>query len=148
MADPKHINRWMDRLDIMGWFQAKLDARQHADRRAMYADALAAMSAERLDDACREWLKVGRHYPSPAELWEIASAAERGRQHALPPPEHRPFSSSAAKPVIHDPAGTAAQVVRLKSSGQAYDRIAGSIGEAMLERAGYGHLLSGLEAAE
>lgn len=149
MADPKHVNRWLDRLDTMGWFQAKLDARQHAERRAMYADALASMTATQLDDACREWLKVGKHYPSPAELWEIASESERSSRQALPPPEHRTFEDkSSARPVIHDPTGTAAQIVRLRSSGQAFDRISASIGEAMLRRAGYERLLGDLDAAE
>lgn len=145
MADPKHVNRWLDRLDTMGWFQAKMDARQHAERRAMYADALACMGTEQLDAACREWLKVGKHYPSPAELWEIASESERSSRQALPPPEHRPFSNgSVVKPVLHDPVGTARQIIELRSSGQAFERIAGRIGEAMLRRAGRDDLLEDL----
>ena len=145
MADPKHVHHWLSRLDTMGWFQQKLAPEQHAQRRAMYADALAAMGAEQLDDACREWLKVGRHYPSPAELWEIASESTRASMPRLEAPEHRPHQGEElAKPRISDPEAMAIQILKLKASGQAYDRISARIGELMMERAGYGHLIDGL----
>lgn len=146
MADPKHVNRWLDRLDTMGWFQAKLDARQHAERRAMYADALSCMSAEQLDAACREWLKVGKHYPSPAELWEIASESERSSRQALPPPEHRAYQGDTVRPVIHDPIGMVRQLAAMRANPAAY--VGGkhliAIGEAMLRRAGRDDLLEDL----
>jgi hypothetical protein len=142
MADPKHIGHWMSKFDAMTWYQGNLAPEQHATRRGLFCDALAAMGKDRLDAACREWLKVGKHYPSPAELWSIEFAEDRPAM--LPPPEHRTYeSASASKPIIHDPQAMAAQLVQMRSNPKAY--IGGAhliaIGETMMRRGGFGHLV-------
>lgn len=60
----------------------------------VYADALANLPRAALDRACAEYAKVGKFFPKPAEILELAephagamrSAAFRSRRALLPPP--------------------------------------------------------------
>ena len=90
MADIRQIDTWLSRFDAMPYYQHNLSPHAHVERRKLYADALDTMPDAALDQAAREWLRSGKRYPTPSDLWGVATDAyHAARASQLEAPEHR-----------------------------------------------------------
>ena len=90
MASPTLVADWLNRFDALPYFQGTLTPQAHAQRRALYCEALANMSDAQLDAAGRDWTKNGKRYPTPGDLWQSATNTYHEARLVQPAPEHQP----------------------------------------------------------
>jgi hypothetical protein len=95
VANPALVADWLNRFDALPYFQGTLTPQAHAQRRALYCEALANMSDAQLDAAGRDWTKNGKRYPTPGDLWQSATNAYHEARVAREAPEHQPARLSA-----------------------------------------------------